>query len=148
MVRTPASIRGWAASSTDEGSSDESDSSGSLRRKLLLGVGLAGVAYVVARRLRSDRDSTDDSGDWYQLSIDESVEEASDEAAAGDDDGATAPDAEGDATDEDLPGEERTDEEIAQRGEEDIQAEPAPPGEMNVDEEVVEEVVDDETEEE
>ncbi|WP_135534522.1 class III poly(R)-hydroxyalkanoic acid synthase subunit PhaC [Halostella pelagica] len=42
---------------------------------------------------------------------------------------------------EDLPGEERSDEEITELGEEDIQDEPAEPGEMHVDEEAVEEVV-------
>ena len=133
MVRSPASIRKGAAGSADDSSARGDGSSGSLRRKVLLGVGLAGVAYVVVRRLRSGSGSADDSGDWYQLSIDESVDdEAGDEAT----DDATA--------DEELPGEARTDEEIAERAEENVREEPAEPGEMNVDEEVVDEIVDDE----
>ncbi|HMB50888.1 MAG TPA: helix-hairpin-helix domain-containing protein, partial [Natronoarchaeum rubrum] len=39
---------------------------------------------------------------------------------------------------EDLPGDDRSDEEIAERGEDAVEGEPAEPGEMNVDEEIVE----------
>ncbi|WP_126661474.1 class III poly(R)-hydroxyalkanoic acid synthase subunit PhaC [Haloterrigena salifodinae] len=47
-----------------------------------------------------------------------------------------------DAETSDLHGEDRSDAEIVERGEDDVQEEPAEPGEMNVDEEVVEEVTD------
>ncbi|ELZ17877.1 poly(R)-hydroxyalkanoic acid synthase subunit PhaC [Haloterrigena salina JCM 13891] len=47
-----------------------------------------------------------------------------------------------DAETSDRHGEDRSDAEIVERGEDDVQAEPAEPGEMNVDEEVVEEVTD------
>jgi len=49
---------------------------------------------------------------------------------------------------EDLPGEDRSDEEIDQRAESEIQEEPADPSEMNVDEDIVDEVVEDEAESE
>jgi polyhydroxyalkanoate synthase len=45
---------------------------------------------------------------------------------------------------DELPGEARSDEEIEELAEEDVQEEPAEPGEMHVDEEAVEEVVEDE----
>jgi len=45
---------------------------------------------------------------------------------------------------DDLPGEDRSDEEIAERGEDAVEDEPAEPGEMNVDEEIVEDVTEDE----
>ncbi|MDF9745879.1 class III poly(R)-hydroxyalkanoic acid synthase subunit PhaC [Natrinema salsiterrestre] len=45
-----------------------------------------------------------------------------------------------DAETSDLHGEDRSDEEIVERGDDDVQEEPAEPGEMSVDEDVVEEV--------
>ncbi|WP_232702678.1 hypothetical protein [Halobacterium wangiae] len=142
MVRSLASIRKGAVGSADGGSSAGDDSSSSLLRTVLLGVGLAGVVYVVVRKLRAGGRSADDSDDWYQLSIQESVGEASDAESGGADDAdvTTA----GAGADDELPGEERTDEEIEERATADVQEEPAEPGEMNVDEDVVDELVDDE----
>ncbi|TYT62161.1 class III poly(R)-hydroxyalkanoic acid synthase subunit PhaC [Natrialba swarupiae] len=51
-----------------------------------------------------------------------------------------------DAKTSDLHGEDRSDEEIAARGEGEVQKEPAQPGEMAVDEDVVEELADDDAE--
>ena len=139
MVRSPASIRGRAASTRDGASSTGDDSpSGGVLRKLLLGLGVATVAYVAVRKFRSGGQSSDDSDDWYQLSIEESVEGGAggDEAGASDEETATAS-TRGDSTDEGV------DPEIEQRTEENVEAESAKPGEMNVDEEVVEEVIED-----
>jgi hypothetical protein len=144
MVRSPASIRGQTANTRDGAATDGEDSaSGGGLRKLLLGLGLVTVAYVAVRRLRSGGQSADDSDDWHQLSIGESVDgEAPDEEAQGENDGESATA----STQSDTTGE-NVDPEIEQRTEENVDEEPAEPGEMNVDEEVVEEVLEDDTDE-
>ncbi|MFC4541624.1 class III poly(R)-hydroxyalkanoic acid synthase subunit PhaC [Halosolutus amylolyticus] len=70
---------------------------------------------------------------------------AGDESGAEDltDGGATV-----DRRSDDLPGETRSDEEIAERAEDDVQEAPAEPGEMTVDEDIAEGVTDDEVVEE
>ncbi len=49
---------------------------------------------------------------------------------------------------DDLPGDDRSDDEIGERAEEDVEEEPAEPGEMNVDEEIADAVTDEEVVEE
>lgn len=118
----------------------------SATRKLLLALGVFAFAWVVSRRLRSGRGrpTTDDAasarGDTRdrarQIPIEESGTAASERAT-----GTTG------EADEGLPGEDRSDEEIQQRAEPDVEEEPAPPGEMEVDEDVVEEIVDEDADE-
>ncbi len=51
-------------------------------------------------------------------------------------------------SEDDLPGDDRSDEEIGERAEEAVEEEPAEPGEMNVEEEIAEEITDEEVVEE
>lgn len=125
--------------------SADADSGGSLAgavRKAALALGVFALVLVVVRRVRSsggapvvgdtgaghDRDSSDDT---YDISFDESAETAAREAGE-----SARPD------DEELPGTDRSAEEIEERAEDDVEETPAEPGEMTVDEDVVDDVVD------
>jgi hypothetical protein len=131
MTRLSAPVRGTTGEEST--AADASGRSSGLLRKLLAAAAVAGLAYVVSRRL-SAADAVP------------SVDEARARATEAVPDRATAPAAGGEAVDEsdaaDLPGKERSDEEIAERAEQDIDEAPAEPGEMTVDEDVVEDIVD------
>lgn len=111
---------------------------------LLLGLGLLAGAYAFQRARSSDSTVSADAvreRAGEALPVDES-----DLPVVGSTD-ATGPEEESDVADEELPGEDRSPEELEERTEEDIQEEPAEPGEMNIGEDVAEEVVDDSAEE-
>lgn len=115
---------------------DESSSSGALR-KALLGLGLVGLAYVAARRAGSGE---------TELSPEE-VRETVDDAVSGGEGGPSFGNpAASEVDSEPLPTEGASTAEIEERAEENVTEEPAPPGEMAVDEDIVEEIVDDEGE--
>lgn len=112
-MQLPIGGRGTAA---DEATDSAAGSSGGRRgRKLLAALAVGGAAYLAVRRLRSSGGET------------KGVETPRDETAE---------------PIEDAPGEERTPEEIAERVGDDVDAEPAEPGEMAIDEAVVEDAVD------
>lgn len=134
MLRMPL-LGGDADSESNDASvaSDERPSGGGFGRKLLAAVAAGGAAYLAARRLRSsgaeptadgasDR-SGDSSSDVDPISIGDAGAEESGPI-------------------EDAPGEERSPEEIAERVGEDVEQKPAEPGEMAIDEAVVEDAVD------
>jgi hypothetical protein len=103
-------------------------------RKALLGLGLVGLAYAATRRAGSGE--TD-------LSPDE-VRETVDTAVSGGEGGPSFDEpAASEVDDEPLPAEEVSTAAIEERAEENVTEEPAPPGEMAVDEDIVEEIADD-----
>lgn len=120
-------------------------------RRFLALLGLLGLAYAVARRLGVDavpsagevRQTAGDAlpGDAHEITIrepgeaDESADEADDEADADGEGGA------GESPETDLPAET-----VEERAVDDPHEEPAEPGEMGVDEEIAEDVVDEEDE--
>ncbi|WP_225335115.1 hypothetical protein [Halomicrobium urmianum] len=117
-------------------------------RRLLTLLGLVGVAYAIARRLGVDavpsagevRRTAGDAlpGDAHEITIREPGE--ADEE--GDDGTETDAEAEaGEPTEADLPAEA-----VEERTVEDPDAEPAEPGEMTVDEEISEDVLDEDAE--
>lgn len=111
---------------------DERPSGGGLGPKLLAAVGVAGAAYLAVRRLRSTGGGSEDADAAGGESVSEAVGASSQETAS---DRADEPI-------ENAPGEDRSPEEIAERVGEDVDAKPAEPGEMAIDESVVEDAVD------
>jgi polyhydroxyalkanoate synthase len=101
-------------------------------RTALLGLGLLGLVYAASRRAGSGEPA---------LSSGEGRETVGDAVP-----GAESEPADEGAAEETLPGEDRSTAEIAERAEGDVTEEPAPPGEMAVDEDLVEEMVDEEAE--
>ncbi|MFC6716458.1 hypothetical protein ACFQGT_19635 [Natrialbaceae archaeon GCM10025810] len=124
------------------------DTGGGLLRTILVAGLVAAVAYVVSRRLRrregvpnleSVRETAREHApiDGQPIPIGEpsgADETSGDERGA--DGGAAGPSGE-------TLGDEPSDEEISELGEENVQDEPAEPGTMTVDEDVVDELVDD-----
>lgn len=127
-MQLPIGGRGTAAEGEATGS-DERSSGGGLGRKLLVGVAVGGAAYLVGRRLWSSDDEI------------EGGETTGDESAGAPDTG-SAQEGAPDEPIEDVPGEDRSPEEIAERVGDDVDAKPAEPGEMAIDESVVEDAVD------
>ncbi len=127
--------------------------SGGRLLRALAGLGVLVMGYVAARRLRSG------SGGAAANSLPESASDAGPvgvrpgegrqsfsggEAVSVDVEGV----GESAEADDELPGEDRTPAEMAELAEADAREEPAEPGEMEVDEELVADVVDDEDERE
>ncbi|WP_136718078.1 hypothetical protein [Halorientalis salina] len=115
---------------TDTDKSDQGDGTRSSRsallRKLLIVLGLGVVVYLVTRRgTITDRESNPTDSKSSVTTGSATAEQAGEE----------------------LPGTDRVPGEIEQRGTEDAPEEPAEPGEMHVDEEIVDEVVEDEPDE-
>jgi hypothetical protein len=133
----------------------------------LLGLGVAGLAYLAARRVRTNqgtpsmgevRETVGDvrSGEAFEIPIDETRQKAkdaigsvgggekrdADESETGAGAGEGAGTTEGAIGNEPMPGEDISDPEIEERAAEDAHEEPKQPGEMTVDEELAEEVVD------
>jgi len=129
-LRLPIGGRGTEAEEETATDADERSSGSGVGRKLLAAVGVAGAAYLAVRRLRS-------SGDGSQRGEASGDESASDAAEASSQ--ATASDRDGEPI-EDAPGEDRSPEEIAERVGDDVEAKPAEPGEMAIDESVVDAV--------
>jgi hypothetical protein len=125
-IRQAVSDRSQAnTDKSDQGNGTRSSRS-ALLRKLLIVLGLGVAVYLVTRRgTITDRESnpTDSKSAVATGS-------ATDEQAG-----------------EELPGTDRVPGEIEQRGTEDAHEEPAEPGEMHVDEEIVDDVIEDEPDE-
>jgi len=116
----------------DTGPTRDTDREGSnVGRKLAAAIAVVGAAYLALRRLRSAAQSEGGLPGASSLPIGEPGTDETGEP----DDGATEPI-------EDAPGEDRSPEEIAERVGEDVDAKPAEPGEMAIDESVVEDAVD------
>ena len=139
-------------------------------RKAALGLGVLALAYFASRRAGSGEVAPDElwesASDGLIGDDDESMTEFVGREIAGEEDAEDAEEQREDATEdaagagddvesesdttesgaepiaETLAGEERSDEEIEERAEENAHEQPAEPGEMHVDEEVVDEVVD------
>lgn len=122
-------------------------------RTAVLGVAALAAGYLVGRRVLRMRGASTDSlreragealpGNGVEVPIGGTGEDEADEAevGAGEETGA-------DGDDEPAPGADPSLEEIDERTASDVEEEPAEPGEMQVDEDVVDEAVDeDETEE-
>ncbi|WP_408957480.1 hypothetical protein [Natrinema sp. 74] len=158
-IRTPASDRADSASSTQP-TADSSSGSRLLRYALVAG-GVLALAYVVGR-LRGSSEGGDGirSVDEFQERAAAAVPDELSEPVAtipigepGDEEESTEAETsaagEGaDAIDEaetnvDITDGDRSDEEIAERAEPDVSADPADPGEMAVDEGVADELIDD-----
>lgn len=167
-MRLPTSIRGKKRERSDAQShSRKRSSGGGLFRKVVLAAGLLGLAYVIKRR-RGEGGAGPMAGESREPArkerdipingtpSDESTERAdegqADEPPFGEDrsefeEGGPGLD-ENESTlgeDESTLGEEPSPEEIIERAEQDIQEKPAEPGEMTVDEEVAENLVDEES---
>jgi len=112
-----------------EGTGVETQRSVDLRTALLWVAALA-AGYVAGRRLLGPSTAASESGP-----SDGELREQADEALPGDDEDGAAGDGE-------MAGADPTLEEINERTEAEVQSEPAEPGEMHVDEELVEEAVD------
>ena len=123
-------------------------------RTAVLGLAAVAAGYVAGRRLLRLRGGSTDSireragealpGNGVDVPIGgtDEEEEAEDEETGGSTDGGSG------ADDEPAPGADPSLEEIDERTEPDVSEEPAEPGEMQVDEDLVDEAVDeDETEE-
>jgi polyhydroxyalkanoate synthase len=98
-----------------------------------LGLGLLGLVYAASRRAGSGEPAR--SPGEVRETVGDAVPGAESEPAIEEP-------AEGGMAEDTLPGEDRSTAEIAERAEENVEEEPAPPGEMAVDEDVVEEIVD------
>ncbi|MDJ1432611.1 hypothetical protein [Halostagnicola sp. A-GB9-2] len=166
MVRLPRFGRNKpdtiVQNSTAEDQREGSSSSAGRRRKLVLALGIGAIAYLVVRRrnregpslekrLAESLESDDADGDGLEgaqkIAIGEPASEP-DESETGMDGDETSTDEDEPAIEtdsEDVSTTERSDAEIDERTETDVQEEPAEPGEMTIDEDVAEEVVDDET---
>jgi len=116
----------------DTGPTRDADREGSnLGRKLAAALAVGGAAYLALRRLRSAAQSEGGLPGASSLPIGEPGTDETGEPADRDDEPI-----------EDAPGEDRTPEEIAERVGGDVDAKPAEPGEMAIDESVVEDAVD------
>lgn len=149
------------------GSTDDRSSGGRLGRYLLVAVGALVVAYVVTRVLGSSDDAVDEIRDRATDAVPDEPPHAATETLDRADDIATIPIGESESdepepdaesatdTDDDAvdviddaetnaeyTDDERSDDEITERVESNVQEEPAEPGEMAVDEDVAEELVD------
>ncbi|NHN47139.1 hypothetical protein G9464_05935 [Halostella sp. JP-L12] len=121
-------------------------------RKAALGLGVLALAYVASRRAGSGEVVPDElrekASDALPTDTGESTGEPESGAAivermhGGDGDGTAGAEPIANY----LSGEGPSDEVIAGRAEEEVDEEPAEPGEMNVDEEVVDEIIDDDEE--
>lgn len=157
MVPLSASVR----RSTEEGSGDRSTAGGDerpsgtgLTRTALGVVGIVALAYFASRRAGfSDRvpsvhrvcEQVGDGvpADGRETPTEESTEEGGDEERVeGTEDSSEATAEE--VVSEDVLDEDQSSEAIAERAAEDVQAESPEPGEMAVDEDVVDDVVDEE----
>lgn len=162
-VRTLIHSEAIVASRT--GSTDDASSGGRLGRYLLIAVGALVVAYVVTRVLGSSGDAVDEIRERATDAVPDEPPHAATETLDRADDIATIPigdsesdepepDAESDTDDDgvdviddaetnaEYTDDERSDDEITERVESNVQEEPAEPGEMTVDEDVAEELVD------
>lgn len=150
----------------DSPSADRSSRAG-LARKALAALVAGAAAYLVVRRVRDLRPSVDDipeivdeatpiDGETIPIGepdgesedagdvIDEATERIDDATERIDGDETEGGSAANDLADADaIQDEARSAEEITERAEENVQAEPAEPGEMTVDEDVADDLVDD-----
>jgi polyhydroxyalkanoate synthase len=153
-----------ALASTAEDAAGDDRSSGSRFRKALVGLGLLGAAAVLFKRrrdlpasaeeLRGPAPAASDETDAVSIDLDSSAEDeasaerdsrAGGEASDGDESDAEEGDATGaeiDSVDDELGDGEDVSEAVEERSVEDAHEEPAEPGEVHVDDEVVEEVAD------
>ncbi|AHG01163.1 hypothetical protein HALLA_18605 [Halostagnicola larsenii XH-48] len=154
MVRLPRSGRNErdaTAQRPTDGQQGSSSASGGLGRKLVLALGIGALVYLFVRRrdrddstlkqrvtdtLESDEFGDDGLEDAQTIEIGESPSET--DRTGGTD---LAVDADS------VSRTERSDAEIDERVEPDVQGEPAEPGEMSIDEGVAAEVTDDESDE-
>lgn len=117
---------------------DESPGWRAAVRKLLAAVVVGVLAYLVARNFGSREPLRSVESGPEDVRSDHAGPGAGGEAEAD----VRGEAGEETAVDEGFVGEERSDEEIEERGTEDAQETPAEPGEMNVEEDIVEDVVD------
>lgn len=131
----------WTAGREQADSADGGGSLAGAVRKAVLILGVFGLAWAVARRVRSSdrsRVSRDAGARPDRDPADVPIDDAAETAASGAGESARP--------DEDLPGTDRSTEEIEQRAEAHVEETPAEPGEMEVDEDLVEDVVDEDVE--
>ena len=148
-MRLLPSVRGSTGEEPTVAPTADADGRGTgLLRRLLVAAAVVGLAYAASRRLSTGE--TAPSADEVRGRASDAIPDRLTEAPAGmvpGDESAGGADAAGGESPASpaatgMPGEERSEEEIAERAEDSIQQEPAEPGEMNVDEEVVEDIVD------
>lgn len=135
MNRSPTNLLGRTEASKSRSTSSNSGGSSITVKRVILALGIVAIAYLVARRIRSRRSepAIDESAeDWEPQSAQESPGTAY---------GGNTAETGAEAVQPGAPShvdETMSDDEVEERVEPNVDEEPAPPGGMNVDDEIVE----------